>query len=173
MNSLITSVVLLLLFSPHFTHSNLKKFASWRFDSTGAVIQYDASFSALAAFTSVSTGIPLTPATGLALITQICTSASQLCTGANVQYADTATCIADLLAKPFGSYDEIWADNVVCRSLHIRLASLRPNVHCKHVGPTGGGKCVDIGYNDAYLDDLALFGKPSGETFVCPGAGVK
>lgn len=36
------------------------------------------------------------------------------------------------------------------------------------MGPTGGGKCVDVKYNDVYFDDKALFGEPSGGTFVCP-----
>jgi hypothetical protein len=39
--------------------------------------------------------------------------------------------------------------------------------HCPHVGPTGGGKCVDVLYNDVYFDDQALFGSPPGDTFIC------
>lgn len=42
-------------------------------------------------------------------------------------------------------------------------------IHCSHVGPTGGGKCIDVDYNDVYFDDEALFGSDS--TFQCPGAG--
>jgi len=39
-------------------------------------------------------------------------------------------------------------------------------VHCKHVGPTGGGKCVNINYNDEYVaKDKDLFG--GGNTFMC------
>ena len=41
-------------------------------------------------------------------------------------------------------------------------------VHCPHVGPTGGGKCVDIVYNVDYFDDEQLFGGPRGSTFTCP-----
>ena len=37
-----------------------------------------------------------------------------------------------------------------------------------HVGPTGGGKCVDWPYNEGYFDDELLFGNPTGQTFICP-----
>ena len=41
-----------------------------------------------------------------------------------------------------------------------------------HVGPTGGGKCVNEPYNEGYFDDVQLFGQPEGQTFMC-GAGNK
>lgn len=34
------------------------------------------------------------------------------------------------------------------------------------MGNTGGGKCVNVKYNDVYFDDKELFG--STDTFVCP-----
>ena len=40
--------------------------------------------------------------------------------------------------------------------------------HCPHVGPTGGGKCVDFDYERSWFSDEALFGDPEGETFQCP-----
>lgn len=50
------------------------------------------------------------------------------------------------------------------RVLH---ADVSRQAHCPHVGPTGGGKCVDVTYNDVYIDDdQALFG--SGDPFICP-----
>lgn len=39
-----------------------------------------------------------------------------------------AQCVSTLSGKPFGSYDEVWADNVVCRTIHIILALVRPDV---------------------------------------------
>ena len=79
-----------------------------------------------------------------------------------------ADCVKTLSSKRFGDYDEVWADSVVCRTIHIILARVRPDVHCMHVGPTGGGKCVDEPYNEGYFDDEALFGQPRGQTFICP-----
>jgi hypothetical protein len=92
-------------------------------------------------------------------------------------------CITELSLKPFGTFDEAWGDNVVRRLIHIVLAQIRPDVsrtlflfglpintmqvHCMHVGPTGGGKCVNIDYNAEYIDgDAALFG--GNNAFVCP-----
>jgi len=77
-------------------------------------------------------------------------------------------CVASWSAKPFGDYSDAWGDNVVCRTIHVILAQVRPDVHCMHVGQDGGGKCVDWPYNEGYFDDELLFGKPSGQTFICP-----
>ena len=38
-----------------------------------------------------------------------------------------------------------------------------------HVGPTGGGKCVNEPYNEGYFDDVQLFDRPEGQTFMCGG----
>lgn len=48
---------------------------------------------------------------------------------------------------------------------------MNPVEHCPHVGPTGGGKCVDESYNQGYFDDELLFGRPKGKVFVCDGKG--
>ena len=40
-------------------------------------------------------------------------------------------------------------------------------VHCPHVGPTGGGKCVDISYPHDYFEDEDLYEDRIGETFMC------
>jgi len=39
-----------------------------------------------------------------------------------------AECVSTLAGKPFGEYDEVWADNIVCRTVHIILALVRPDV---------------------------------------------
>lgn len=39
----------------------------------------------------------------------------------------TLTCITTLLGKPFGSFDEVWGDDVVCRLVHVILAQVRPD----------------------------------------------
>ncbi|PVH68257.1 hypothetical protein DL98DRAFT_441620, partial [Cadophora sp. DSE1049] len=63
-------------------------------------------------------------------------------------------------------------DNIMCRSIHVVLTLRRTanvkQVHCPHVGPTGGMKCVNELYNEGYFNDQALFGSPQGETFICP-----
>lgn len=138
----------------------------WRFDNAGSVLFYDAWIPNLKKYARLQFGVPPSPAVNAAVIEQLCTAAQTLCTGAHLQYNSTADCIKTLSAKPFGDWDEVWGDNVVCRTLHVQLARLRPSVHCPHVGPTGGGKCVDVKYNDVYFDDRELFG--STDMFICP-----
>ncbi|MCJ1351393.1 MAG: hypothetical protein MMC33_001377 [Icmadophila ericetorum] len=145
--------------------TTIKQIAFWRFDDTGAVTNYDAWLPNLSQYTQLLYGVAISPAGEAANIQQPCTDAQQLCTGNNTQYSSVGDCIATLTSKPYGDWDEAWGDNVVCRSIHVILARLRPMVHCPHVGPTGGGKCVVVNYNDVYFaDDQALFGTPEGDT---------
>lgn len=37
------------------------------------------------------------------------------------------------------------------------LAALRPNVHCPHVGPTGGMKCVDKSIDQVLYDPTSNY----------------
>jgi hypothetical protein len=104
----------------------------------------------------------------------LCPEIQKACTGANQQYDSEADCTAKLGEKPFGSFDEAWGDNVVCRTIHLVLTRVRPEVHCPHVGPLGGSppdnyKCVDIDYSTEYFDDDTVFGAPEGDVFTCGG----
>ena len=38
------------------------------------------------------------------------------------------TCTLELETKPFGTFDEVWGDDVVCRLIHVILAQIRPDV---------------------------------------------
>ncbi|KIV98946.1 uncharacterized protein PV09_09331 [Verruconis gallopava] len=157
--------------------TKLKQIAFWRFDTTGRIIAYDAWIPNLQNFvgkiTDPSVGIysggGYVPSTTDMTTTegQICQLQAQFCTGGNQVYSSVDECIGVLMSKPYGTFDEAWGDNVVCRRVHVLLTPLRPAVHCAHVGPTGGGKCVDPNYNDVYFDDEELFG--SNSIFQCPG----
>ncbi|KAI9684421.1 MAG: hypothetical protein M1829_002231 [Trizodia sp. TS-e1964] len=150
--------------------SKLKQVAFWKFDSSGAVLHYDAWITNLQPYiVDYSGGVDPTvvPQVQQAVIQQTCGATQQLCTGANQVYSSVEDCIAKLSAKPYGNYDEVWGDNVVCRTIHLRLAALRPQVHCPHVGPTGGMKCVDYPYEQKWFVDQPLFGDPTGQTFQC------
>lgn len=122
-----------------------------------------------------------------AVIDTICPVIQDRCQGADQQYASyvifptprlikrivltnrrVAECAKTLSKLTFGDYDDVWSDSVVCRTVHIILALVRPDVHCAHVGPTGGGKCADWPYNNGYFDDEELFGQKEGQTFICP-----
>ena len=61
-------------------------------------------------------------------IQSVCGAAQQRCTGNNTQYSSVEDCVSVLSSKDFGDYDETWDDNVVCRSIHVLLTLLRPDV---------------------------------------------
>jgi len=54
------------------------------------------------------------------------------------------------LPLPFGSYNRVNSNSVVCRSTHVLLSIYDPVHHCPHVSPTGGGKCIDFSYRSFY-----------------------
>ena len=116
----------------------IKQIAFWRFDDSGAVLYYDAWIPNLSDYTTLLYGTPLIPAFQTEAIEELCTSAQVLCTGNNMQYNSTEACVSTLSAKPFGNWDEVWGDNVVCRTLHILLAKLRPAVSTFGAGLISG-----------------------------------
>jgi len=73
------------------------------------------------------------------------------CTGANLQYADLATCnaLAPVLFTTTGTAGEVSGDTFECRVYHLSVAAntslpTNPATHCGHAGPTGNGACGDI-----------------------------
>ncbi|KAJ7257548.1 hypothetical protein B0H12DRAFT_1201953 [Mycena haematopus] len=151
-----------------FSNATLVEFASgcpehgiafWRFDDEGAVLKYDAWIPDLDLFDNLRRGFDVYTLAGMNTTIQgICALQAQTCVGNNTVYDRVADCVQTLAAKPFGRTDEAWGDNVVCREIHVLLTKIRPEVHCPHVGPTGGGKCIDVEYNDVYFNDEFLFG---------------
>ncbi|KAK4152410.1 hypothetical protein C8A00DRAFT_16286 [Chaetomidium leptoderma] len=146
----------------------LKQVAFWRFDKQGAVLKYDAWIPNLNSWVETTTGAYVAdPHFRAGSIQQICAATQMRCNGANTQWDSVEECVATLSKKTYGSYDEAWGDNVVCRTIHLVLTQVRPDVHCPHVGPTGGGKCVDVAYPENYFADEMLYDQPTGETFMC------
>jgi hypothetical protein len=37
---------------------------------------------------------------------------------------------------------DVAEDNLLCRQLHVPMVPLRPEVHCPHIGPSGGDMCI-------------------------------
>jgi hypothetical protein len=146
------------------------KVAFWQFDAAGQVERYHAWIPTLEAWIEAATGFDFG-----ALVYQkfiplfLCPLIVQRCTGANQVYSDIVSCTLALDLKPFGSFDEAWGDTVACRVIHLILTQVRPDIHCPHVGPDGGGKCSAIGYSTDYYSDLRLFGIPEGSVFTCGG----
>jgi hypothetical protein len=79
------------------------------------------------------------------LVRQICETASKHCAYSNTtQYDNKSQCVEFLSQKiRLGSSYEFGMNTILCRSLHELMVPLRPDVHCPHIGPTGGGMCMD------------------------------
>lgn len=148
----------------------LSQVAFWHFNDAGEVDKYQAWIPNLQKWVKISSGIDYTNMqVQQAATQQLCPQIQKQCTGKDQQYSSVDDCAAQLGAKPFGDFDEAWGDNIACRTIHTLLTIVRPDIHCPHVGPTGGGKCVDIDYSEDYFDDAELFGEALGSTFTCSG----
>ncbi|KAK3079610.1 hypothetical protein LTS18_004414 [Coniosporium uncinatum] len=138
------------------------------FDSNKQIAQYDSTFHLLdwlfAQLYMVAQKQFKTPnatvtqqvlATDLAF--SICKTHDTYCTGAShnyTQYGNTKSCM-DFLTKDvrFGQTWEMGMNTLLCRMVHENMVRYRPEVHCSHIGPSGGGMCVDdMTYQDKLLE---------------------
>ena len=92
------------------------------------IIWIDAWLPTLQQYTDLLYGTSPNPTFDAAVIAQLCANTQSVCTGANQQYDSVDGCVGTLSKKPYGSWNEVWGDNVVCRTLHVLLAKLRPEV---------------------------------------------
>jgi len=126
----------------------------WRFDGNhrdALVMQYDLNILNLDRFTIDSGTNYHEPEMRNNILQGICFAHQQFCKGKNQQYNDFNECVSFMTTKiPFGNFNEMDSDTVACRTLHAPLTAQRPDVHCPHIGPTGGMKCVDSPYKDYY-----------------------
>ena len=51
---------------------------------------------------------------------------------------------------PYGSYNRLNSNTVVCRLLHSQLTLFDPAMHCPHVSPSGGNACIDFSAQSYY-----------------------
>ncbi|GFZ43541.1 hypothetical protein JCM24511_01261 [Saitozyma sp. JCM 24511] len=132
----------------------------------GEISQYDVSFRRWAWATDVI--IPLlipymadrinTTSTNATFVLQqyasdkVCRAAVQNCNGTNLQYDNYDDCMSFLAAKPIGEWYRMGEDNLLCRQLHVPMVPLRPDVHCPHIGPSGGDMCIPRDYDQVVLE---------------------
>lgn len=119
-------------------------------NDAGEIIQYDATFKWFAHLVQElifsldpNHSVAMSRAIG-AITNSICTSHASHCIGANRQYDDEADCV-NFLTKQIrvGQPFEMGMNTLMCRSLHEHMIKFRPDVHCSHIGKTGGGMCDD------------------------------
>ncbi|KAF7340322.1 Secreted protein [Mycena venus] len=132
------------------------------FDDEGLVTQYDAIlYRSSALFASIwpkvakavikELNLPPNTSDTVALQTRaaldVCSAHESYCLGDNQQYNSTKDCMDFVLNTiPLG---EVWQggqNTAFCRYIHTPMLSLRPAVHCPHVGPSGGGMCIEHTY---------------------------
>lgn len=96
------------------------------------------------------------------LVRQICDTATEYCSEPHtIQYESHSQCV-DFLNQQvrLGSSYEFGMDTILCRSLHQLMLPLRPLVHCPHIGPAGGGMCVDdLEYSTVVNSDVVGHGR--------------
>jgi hypothetical protein len=103
--------------------------AFWKFDKHGAVLKYDAWLPNLNDWIQANMGVIISnPQYEIQTIQQICIVTQQRCTGSNTQWTSVEECVSTLCQKPYGNYDETWGDNIVCRTIHLVLTQVRPQV---------------------------------------------
>lgn len=144
---------------------NVTHFGRFNFDQNGLINQTDIVFPNLGAGVDTiddGTLIPLELEPGVVVnltkpvysIYGTCSILVQTCVGANLQYDSFEACVGFMLSIDYGTFDRAFSNTYVCRSVHALLTLLRPQIHCPHAGPTGGGICVDTPYEIFYTDDI-------------------
>ncbi|RAK95706.1 uncharacterized protein BO80DRAFT_249267 [Aspergillus ibericus CBS 121593] len=129
--------------------------AWFQFNSAGQVTQYDAVFRWLdllfnqilqAAGRQFHTSDPVGIQSRVAdlFARTICQTHERHCLGANRQYPSEDACLEFLTQQiRFGQPYEMGRNTLLCREVHDNMVRYNPDVHCAHIGPTGGDYCVD------------------------------
>ncbi|KAJ3024365.1 hypothetical protein HKX48_000041 [Thoreauomyces humboldtii] len=160
---------------PHLGTISKLQIDSWtQYDKKGSIRQYDAVFRrypffladliqrngpAMLGLYKQLTNATLTPsaqnyATALQalLANSICQTHTKSCTGVNKQYDSEAACYKVLTTvKPLGEAWQAGQDDILCRAIHQQMVPIRPAEHCPHIGPSGGGMCVNTPYSDVFV----------------------
>lgn len=78
------------------------------------------------------------------IATSICSTHTKYCHGTDKQYDSDQDCYKYLTEEiRFGQSFELGMNTLLCRSVHEIMIKFRPDVHCPHIGKTGGGQCAD------------------------------
>ncbi|KAL4744822.1 hypothetical protein BDW72DRAFT_199223 [Aspergillus terricola var. indicus] len=126
------------------------------YNADGKILQYDATFRWFGwlldtLFEAAGTNLFNTTdpaetqrALGSLLATTICETHEQYCLDDNKQYDSNEECVRFLTEEiRFGAAYELGRNTLLCREVHEHMVQYRPTEHCPHIGPDGGGYCVD------------------------------
>jgi hypothetical protein len=134
-------------------------------DAQQKIVQYDATFrwfgplleallKAQAARMNTTDLAVVRAALTQRLADTICQTHEDNCKGENQQYENRDACMDFLTNKTrFGQAYELGRDTLLCREVHELMVKYRPDIHCSHIGPTGGDYCVDdLSYEQVVLE---------------------
>ncbi|KAJ4490750.1 hypothetical protein J3R30DRAFT_3400017 [Lentinula aciculospora] len=93
-----------------------------------------------------STSTNVTELIELKTAADVCAVSSLYCTGIYQQYESQDACLSFMSALPFGESWQGGMNTGWCRYIHKNLVQFRPDVHCPHIGPSGGDMCIDRNY---------------------------
>ncbi|KAJ3750376.1 hypothetical protein DFH05DRAFT_1387170 [Lentinula detonsa] len=93
-----------------------------------------------------STTTNVTELIELKTATDVCAVSTQYCTGDNQQYESHDSCMSFMTSLSFGESWQGGMNTGWCRYIHKNMVKYRPEVHCPHIGPTGGDMCIDRNY---------------------------
>ncbi|KAF2014028.1 hypothetical protein BU24DRAFT_425032 [Aaosphaeria arxii CBS 175.79] len=119
-------------------------------NEAGEITQYDAVFRWFGHLLQTLLGSvdqdPMAAAKKAAqtLATSVCNAHTSHCNGTNSQYASQDECMRFLTEEiRMGQSFELGRNTLLCRNMHEIMLKYRPDVHCPHVGRSGGGMCDD------------------------------
>ncbi|KAL8949948.1 MAG: hypothetical protein Q9222_003980 [Ikaeria aurantiellina] len=154
-------------FQFNFTALNLViplQIETWNtYNAQGEITQYDATFrywqwtvdyliQAAGKQFRTNSAQDTVKALTAAIAQSICGTSQRYCNGTNVQYQSEQECLGFLTREVrFGQAYELGKNTLLCRMVHQNMVPFRPDVHCPHIGPTGGGYCDD---DESYLDTV-------------------
>ena len=129
------------------------------FDQSGRISRYDAVFKWLdwqfatllqksQALAGNTTAVALVDNL---LIRGVCSVASQYCVGDLQQYDSSIDCSTFLNSVRLGEAWELGMNTLACRAVHCNMVPYRPDIHCAHIGKSGGGYCSDDRLYDGYV----------------------
>lgn len=137
-----------ILFNNTEGQRNLTQMGFYTFDETDRVSSTDLVILNLGAASDPPAAAQPFAIQGLCgFLLQTCSNPEYDPTG---YYTDVNDCINFMSGIEYGSWDRANSNSVTCRQLHSLLTITRPEVHCKHSGKTGGGKCIDWTYQSFY-----------------------
>ncbi|GIL74848.1 hypothetical protein Vretifemale_4641 [Volvox reticuliferus] len=91
------------------------------------------------------------PSIPQSIVASVCNASAAFCSSPGLEhYADFASCAGFLSSIPFMNPLRTQANSVLCRLVHASLVAYAPQIHCSHIGPTGGGVCIDEPYSAYY-----------------------